>query len=216
MDEEQAFDLLMAACPSALADGAVDAYAAAFEDADEPSRYVRTSALAQHLVACLESGSTAEVRSVADAIEVILADGDDDAVQLVRMGLVEDLQNTCSHHDVGVDGGDVAALLGPAGRRTWDEVDQLWFDAGRWADDSLRVTVAQYDAVTDPNLRAYLRASKRRMPDGMLVGLSDIVAYETMRGELTGVPGLGRGGPRWGVLAAIIVVVAILVLVLLG
>lgn len=213
LDEEEAFDLLVAACPSFLGAAELDAYLDAFEEADEPDRYVRTSALAHHLVGRLEAGRTEEVAAVGGAAELVLTTGDDDAVELVRMGLFEYLQNICSHDDVLVDADLVPPLLGPAGRQAWHEVDELWVEAGRWADEAGKVTLAEYGAVLDPNLRRYLQSSKRRLPDGMLISATDLVRYQTMLRDISPLAPAGYGRVRWPlVVGGVALLVAALVL----
>lgn len=214
MHEEEAFDLLVAACPSFLGDDGLDGYVASFEEADDPDRYVRVSALAHHLVGTLAAGRTDEVAAVGTAAESVLDDGDEDAVELVRMGLFESMQNICSHDDVLVDATVVEPLLGPTGLAAWRELDELWAEAGRWAEGTGKVTLAEYGAVVDPNLRRYLQASKRRLPDGMLISATDLVRYQTMLRDISPLTPAGRPRVPWGaVVAGLAVLVVVLVLV---
>ena len=215
MDEEGAYDRLVGACPELLVDDDLASWVACFEEEDRPDRYVRLSALAHHLVDAAEAGRVDEVRAVLDAAEAVLdAPGADaDARALVRMGLVEPLQNICSHDDVGVDADGFVPLLGPRTRQVWEDADRLWDEAGRWSDAPPRVTVADYRSVSDPDLRRYLRSARRRLPDGRLMAANDIVRYEGMAGR--GGPGPARrSGGGWLWLAALVLVVAVVALAL--
>ncbi|MCC5954033.1 MAG: hypothetical protein JJU45_18205 [Acidimicrobiia bacterium] len=183
--EESAFDRLVAACPTFLSLDDVDRYVAFLEGDDAPDRYVRTTALAHHLVDLLADGVTGPVTEVFDAVEVVVSErddeggapgpGQDDVVELVRMGLLEPLGNICSHPDVPVEPAVVESLLGPRGRELWQELEVLWADAARHATDGPRVSVEQYEGVRLPELRRYFQATRRRMPDGTLLAATDIV-----------------------------------------
>lgn len=214
MDEEGAYDRLLGASPELLADDGLAAWVACFEEEDQPDRYVRLAALAHHLVGAAEVGRVDEVRAVLDAAETVLADptADADAVELVRMGLVEPVQNVCSHDDVPVDAAAVALLLGPRTRQVWDDAERLWADAARTAPSTPRVTVADYRSVSDPDLRRYLRSARRRMPDGRLIAANDIVRHQG--GSVRALP--ARTGPSpwlWVTVAAVLLAVVVLALV---
>ena len=194
---DEAFDLLVGVCPSYWAADDFDRYLAKFEDADTPDLFVRTSAFAHHLVGLIGDGRPDEVRAVAEVLEVLLDDGDDDTVELVELGLVESLQNIVSHRDVAVTGEQVLALLGPSASAVWLEHDKLWIDAGKWRHDGPRVDEDAYAGIGDPDLRRYFQAHKRRLDDGVLIGANDIVHYQTELAKLSPITPAGRPQIPW-------------------
>lgn len=217
VDEEGAYDRLVGACPALLADDGLAAWVACFEEEGHPDRYVRLAALAHHVVDAAAGGHVEEVRDVLDAAEAVLDDGgvDADAVALVRMGLVEPVQNICSHDDVPVDADDLALLLGPRTRQVWDDADRLWAEAGRLAPGEPRVTVEHYRQVTDPDLRRYLQSGRRRLPDGRLMAANDIVRYQQRAGAGARAGSAGRGsGVGWAIVAVVALVLAVAVIAL--
>lgn len=220
--EEATFDRLVAACPTFLSLEDLDRYVAFLEDDDAPDRYVRTAALAHHLVDLMSNGVTGPVTEVFDSVEIILGErgdehgpprpGEDDAVELIRMGLLEPLGNICSHVDVPVDAAVVESLLGPRGRELWEELEVVWADAARHATDGPRVSVEQYESVRRPELRRYFQATRRRMPDGTLLAATDIVRLgHERRRERRDAARLARRVPLWLV---VVLVVACLVVLL--
>lgn len=194
---DEAFDQLVGACPSYFAAEDLDRYVSSLEEADTPDLFVRTSAFAHHLVTLIGAGRTDEVRAVADVLERLLADGDDDTVELVELGLVESLQNIVSHRDVAVGPEQVLALLGPSASAVWLEHDKLWKDAGAWRHDGPRVDEDQYGGIGDPDLRRYFQAHKRRLDDGVLIGANDIVHYQSELAKLSPLTPAGRPQIPW-------------------
>lgn len=211
---DEAFDLLAGACPSYFGAEDLDRYVAKFEDPDTPDLFVRTTAFAHHLVSLIAAGRTDEVAAVADVLELLLADGDEDTVELVELGVIESLQNIVSHRDVAVDADEVLALLGPGASTVWLEHVTLWIDAGAWRHDGPRVTETDYESVGDPDLRRYFQAHKRRLDDGVLISANDIVHYQTELAKLSPLTPAGRPRIPWpavivGLLLAVAAAVAV-------
>lgn len=198
---DQAFDLLVEACPSYWATGDFTSYLAAFEEPDTPDLYLRASAFVLHLVDLLASGRTAELDGVSTVIERVLTEGDPDAIELIEIGLIEVLQNVTSHEDVPVDPPAVEALLGPVATKVWTEHDELWREAGRWLHDGPRVEQSDYDAIVDPSLRRYFQAHKRQLADGTLISASDIVHYQVELRNISPLTPAGRPQVPWTALA---------------
>lgn len=194
---DEAFDLLVGACPSYFAAEDLDRYVASLEEHETPDLFVRTSAFAHHLVGLIEADRTAEVRAVAEVLERLLAEGDEDTVELAEIGLIESLQNIVSHRDVGVAGDQVLALLGPSAAAVWLDHDKLWIDAGKWRHDGPRVDEDAYAGIGDPDLRRYFQAHKRRLDDGVLIGANDIVHYQTELAKLSPITPAGRPQIPW-------------------
>jgi hypothetical protein len=216
MDRDQAFAELTASCPSFAASGGLPAYVSSFEDEHTPDVFVRTTALAHHVVERLGAGDAEEVAWLAGAVDRVLAEGDGDARELVVVGFLEPLRNIVSHPDVGLRPDDVAALLGPAGAGAWRDNETLWAAAAEAGTPNRRVTAAEYDAVTDPQLRRYLQAHRRRMADGTLAGSSDVVRYEQARADAeppAPAPAHRRRPLPWGLVVGalgLLVIVALL------
>jgi hypothetical protein len=194
---DKAFDLLVEACPSYWAADGLNQFVAAFEDADEPDLFVRVSAFAHHLIEIMVTGDDHEVRAVFAVVEQLLGLGDDETVELVELGLIESVQNIVSHQDVVVGPDRFVPLLGPMAAEVWAEHDELWREAGRWRHDGPRVGQAEYDGVASPNLRRYFQASKRRLADGVLIGASDIVRYQTELRDISPITPAGRPRIPW-------------------
>lgn len=114
-----------------------------------------------------------------------LITADEESAQLARMGVLESLQNICSHDDVTVDEQRFTMLLGPQTAETWRELDELWADAGRRTPPVPRPTEAEYLEVADPNVRLYLRIHRRRLDDGTLASASDVLRLETHVADIT-------------------------------
>jgi hypothetical protein len=214
MDRDQAFVQLTTSCPSFAASGGLPAYVASFEDEATPDVFVRTTALAHHVVDRLCGGDAEEVAWLATAVEGVLSDGDAEARELAVLGLLEPLRNIVSHHDVALRADDVAALLGPAGAAAWRANETLWAEAAAAGSPALRVTVAEYDAVGDPQLRRYLQAHKRRMADGTLAGSTDVVRYQAAGSgaDAPAAPPAVRRRVPWTLVVAALVLVGVLLL----
>lgn len=211
---DEAFDLLVGACPSYWAADDLDRYVAKFEDDDTPDLFVRISAFAHHLITLIEADRLDEVRAVAEVLELLLDDGDEDTLELVELGVVESLQNIVSHRDVATEPDQVLALLGPSASAVWLDHDKLWIDAGGWRHDGPRVAESDYDAIGDPDLRRYFQAHKRRLPDGVLISANDIVHYQTQLARLSPITPAGRPQVPWsavivGILLAVAAAVAV-------
>ena len=211
---DEAFDLLVGVCPSYWAADDFDRYLAKFEDADTPDLFMRITAFAHHLVTLIELGRTDEVVAVAAVVEQLLADGDEDTIELVELGVIESLQNIVSHRDIAVGPDQVRALLGPSATAVWLEHDKLWIDAGAWRHDGPRVTESDYVDIGDPDLRRYFQAHKRRLDDGVLISANDIVHYQTELAKLSPLMPAGRPQVPWpavivGLLLAVAAAVAV-------
>ena len=181
-----ALDRLIEACPSFLGAGDLFRFVAWSEEEGEPDPYLRASALAQHVVDLCERGQVDELPGLFATAEDLLGSADRDVVDLVRMGLFESLQNVCSHVDVHVEPGTLEGWLGPRGKAAWDELLGLWASAAdRAPSDGPRVTEVDYLGVDDPNLRTYLRTTRRRREDGVLLSSGDVLRYEHWVADVT-------------------------------
>jgi hypothetical protein len=174
---DEAMDLLIEGCPSFLGADDLHQFHARFEDEGEPDFFIRIAGFAQHLVTLIEQGTTAELPPTFAAVEQILAEGDDQANELIELGLVEGLQNIVSHRDVPVHAEQVERFLGERARRLWTRLDELWARAGVHAPSS-GPTEDEYDQVSQPDLKLYFRANTRALADGRLVSTGDVLKQE--------------------------------------
>jgi hypothetical protein len=207
-------DRLIEACPSFL--GATDLYdyMAWCEDEDSPDPYVRAAAFAQHLVRKIAARDVDELPGVAGAIENVIEEGDRDARELIRLGLIESLQNICSHDDVAVDADSVLPLLGPRATDVWIELEALWGAATQSLEAVPRASETDYLGVGDPNLKIYLRTGKRKLPGGSLASASDILRYETAVADATWrSPEARRRANRMSLLVGLVLALAVAIAV---
>ncbi len=205
----EALDRLIAACPSFLGAGDLYEYIAWSEEEGEPDEYIRAAAFAQHLVRLVGRCDVDELPGVFATVEEILADGDPDAVDLLRMGLLESLLNICSHDDVPVDAEQFELLLGAEAAEEWRSLRGLWERAGARLQEGPRVTEADYLEVNDPNLKLYFRTTRRKLADGTLVSLSDVVRYENFVADSTWrSPRVRRAGNRTVLLFGLLIALA--------
>lgn len=120
MEPVEVRDALVAACPELagpLADNDAD-------PVDQGLPYVEMSAIARHLGAKLREGESDCLPPLFDAVERCLLDGDDSTVELVMVGLLEDLQNAniTEVPDISL----WEPYLGPVSQRAWTAVAEFW------------------------------------------------------------------------------------------
>lgn len=104
-----------------------------------------------------------------------------EGLEAVRVAseLIEDLQLLASYPDVGLEAGDVEAVLPLACREQWDALDAKWRAA--WdtvGDRSSAISLDQYSKVSDPGVRRLVRTTCRVMADGRLVSIADVLRWE--------------------------------------
>jgi hypothetical protein len=216
IDGDEAYALLLGSCPSFAASGGYHRYVSSFEEADTADPYVRVGALAHHVIVLAAGRDLEEVGWLLAQVERVLAEGDADAVELVSLGLLEPLRNIVSHDDVALAADELASVLGPDATEVWHENEELWESAAQWCHRGARVELTDYDKVTNPELRRYLQAHKRRMSDGVLIGASDVVSYQRQVQGLS--PVRPAGGPRvpwWAVALGLTLAALALVAILL-
>jgi hypothetical protein len=138
------------------------------------------STLARHLVDLAEMGDAEEFPAVFAVVESLLRDGDTDTVGYVRTHLIEDIQNITSHRDVRVCPADFRAVLGPTTTDVWDEIDESWDAAVRFADANPDAPPRSRveDHLDAAAMRREIQAMTREMPDGTLASPADVLRYE--------------------------------------
>jgi hypothetical protein len=135
-------------------------------------------ALLEYLV--YGSGPEAELGDVLDIAEGLLASKDVRAANLVSSVLLEKLQLLVSYPDNSLTPDQIQATLGPLSLAAWRELEQLWLAVGE--DLSSRpsgITVSDYLKLASAELRREFRGTYRVMPSGSLVGVFDILRWET-------------------------------------
>jgi hypothetical protein len=93
---------------------------------DQPDRgaFNDAAVLAHHIVDSYERGEVSEFPAVFAVLEACLAEGDEQVCNLVKVGVIEDIQNTASHREFGQS--VFCQWLGPLSRAAWDEVNGWW------------------------------------------------------------------------------------------
>jgi hypothetical protein len=100
------------------------------------------------------------------------------------------LGNIASHNDSPTNSADLVTRLPPLCRAAWERVGDLW-SAAAVHGDATAMTREKYDSVSSPELRATIQCMFRRLADGQLVGLADVIRYEASNG---GGPHRGKAG----------------------
>ena len=85
--------------------------------------YLEMSAVTRFLAEKLRAGDTVKFGPFFEAVEVCLHEGSDEAVTLVMVGLLEDLQNS---NITDMEMGVWVPFLGPTTRRAWKAVEDFW------------------------------------------------------------------------------------------
>ncbi len=140
--------------------------------------YAVLGEFAHHVVELVAAGRTADVAPTFAIVEEVLTRGSAHEVSVVRNGFLETLQNIVSHRDVPLTGADFLPLLGPRSEAEWHELNEVWLLAAASRPEGGAVTVDEYLAVGDPDLRRHLQANRRELTDGRMIGVSDVLAYE--------------------------------------
>ena len=97
----------------------------------------------------------------------------------VAWDFIEDLQLLASFPDTALRPVDVEPLLGPLGRSQWDTLDEQWQTvAASLSVSASDMTLDRYRTLSDPRVIRLFRSTYRVMPDGRMVGLSDVLKWE--------------------------------------
>ncbi len=85
--------------------------------------YMEMAAIARFLATKIWSGDIGHFETFFDAVERCLHEGVGEAVTLVVVGLLEDLQNSGF---ADLDPGELLPYLRPTSRRAWQAVEEFW------------------------------------------------------------------------------------------
>ena len=97
-----------------------------------PPWYLGMSELAHYVVENYAQGTTSEFPDLFATVEVLLDNPDPELVNLITVGLLEDIQNIASHRDFGPV--VFRRWLGPRSLALWDKVDVNIQKVAAWAE----------------------------------------------------------------------------------
>jgi hypothetical protein len=103
------------------------------DDDEGPLDYLRIAALAWHLRDLVAEGRLDAIGPVLDEAERQLVSGDAYTRELMKVGLLEDLQNAGLQSDGAVQIVHIRARLGPRSQAAWDELMRFWHGPSRTA-----------------------------------------------------------------------------------
>lgn len=98
--------------------------------------YNDVTVFAQHLVDSHARGDMEDHAAIFTLVELVLTEGDEEAVALATWGLLEDIQTLTSHHSFGTSAFTV--WLGPRSGIAWQEIAALWADSSNSLSDVIR------------------------------------------------------------------------------
>ena len=177
-----------------VADGdAILRLVAACESFDVPvvgdesiSDYTLIGELAHHVVGIAGGpGGQGRIAPVLAEADALLISGDPQEIELVTIGLLEDVQNIASHVDVAATPAIFEPWLSDASREAWDTLDNLWaaVEADVRARSRARVMdLRTYESVQNEGLRRTVQRTFRRMGAGVMVGIADVLCFEADQG----------------------------------
>jgi len=117
---------LLAVCPSFKEPWDQHVADRAGDDAHERGVYIDVGVIADHLVGLLERGETREFPVFFDTVERLLREGDDGVVNVLKVGLLEDLGNIAANRDGWPFAAQFREWFGPATTDAWDDLHRFW------------------------------------------------------------------------------------------
>ncbi len=93
---------------------------------EERGVYIDVGVFSDHLVGLLERGDTQEFPAVFDTVERLLREGDDDVVNVVKIGFLEDLGNIAANRHDWPFAARFREWFGPATNDAWDDIHRFW------------------------------------------------------------------------------------------
>jgi len=153
-----------------------------------------TEAVAWRFIDLVRSGDSQGLTPIIKAIERLLAEGGDEAIDVVGAGLLEDVGNIVSHPTEGIGEAHVFGLLGPRARIVWRCID-AFFTAVELRLPELeeatnseakervkRLTPEDAARAESEDLRRFI-AKTYRQSGGQLIGTDDLLRYELLVGN---------------------------------
>lgn len=119
--KEQMFEPMLEACPSFVPEWTAfcSDFQAEIKDGF-PCEYIALAALARHLRALHESGTTGEFHAVFEVVERWHCEGEHYVKEAATVGLLEDLQNDEARGEV------FKPWLLPESKKWWDRLIRFW------------------------------------------------------------------------------------------
>jgi len=141
------------------------------------------------------SGSPDDGAEVLVAVlEQLLAEGTDEAIEIIATQILETVGNIVSHADIPIDGDDVWVILGPRARVVWRCLDLLYsavdlrlseiesFRAASSPEPMSRLSVEDAASAESVELKGLIHEEFRVAGDH-LVGVDDLLGYEMLVGN---------------------------------
>jgi len=126
------------------------------------------------------TGPESELGAVLEVAEDLLRSKDVRAANLVTAVLLEKLQLLVSYPDNVLTSEQTERMLGPRSLAAWQEIEQLWIDVGRDLEGRpANISVSEYLKLSSSQLRREFRGTYRVMSHGSLVGVFDLLRWET-------------------------------------
>lgn len=119
--EPEVMPLLVAACPSFAE---VWAEYTSDPDFDPALLHVHLGEFAAHVIELLRHGDSPELEPTFDVIERLFSEGDEEVREAATLGLLDGLQSATV--TAAVSPARFLALLRPATRQRWDELERFW------------------------------------------------------------------------------------------
>lgn len=112
----------LAACPTIKP--AWDEYLRTWDYEADRGHFNDIGVIAHHLVDSLERRELSEFPAAFELLERCLIEGDEQVRELLKVGLIEDIQNVGSHRSLGPK--PFHHWLGQLSEAAWHEVEQWW------------------------------------------------------------------------------------------
>ena len=91
---------------------------------ENPLYYNVMAEFATFLIDCYKSGSNEFFPAVFEQVEHLLREGSPEVQNIVKYGLLEDMQTVASHYPLGMD--VFRQWLGPQALEAWEEIDTMF------------------------------------------------------------------------------------------
>jgi hypothetical protein len=91
---------------------------------ESPGLYNEISVLAHFIVDSYKNGNVKDFPKIFNTLELIIQEGNDQARDLVIVGLIEDIQNISSWEDFGYD--VFIKWLGEESLKEWHHIEKIW------------------------------------------------------------------------------------------
>lgn len=101
---------------------------------EEPGPYIKISLLAHYIVHSYKEGKTCEFSKIFKTLELIMQEGNNQAKELVTVGLMENLQSI-STKESSLNGEVFKPWLGEESYKSWNAIEKFWQGKSQPAED---------------------------------------------------------------------------------